>query len=365
MNLLHKIALTLIPGVGDILGKKLVSACGSADAVFTEKKGVLLKVERIGEQLANSIIENRSKALELAAREIEFINKYKITALFYTDEQYPYRLRECIDGPLMIYFKGNADLNHPKIISIVGTRRATQYGKDFCEKFIEDLKDMDVLIISGLAYGIDTCAHKSSLENGLNTIAVLAHSLDRIYPPLNKTLAERMLNQGGLLADYPSGTKPDKENFPSRNRIIAGLSDAVVVIESGMKGGALITAKIANSYNRDVFAVPGNIGNYFSEGCNFLIKTNQASLLQSAEDIGYLMGWTQNVKKQAVQRKLMIELTPDQEKIMAVIQENGEASIDRICEVTNINISLVANALLNLEFEGLIKTLPGKIYKLI
>ncbi len=365
MGLLHQIALTFIPGVGDVTGKKLIAVCGSAEAVFTEKKSALLKAERVGDQVAGSIVENRTRALDRASREIEFINRYKISVCAFTDKQYPSRLRECIDGPMVIYYKGNADLNHPKIVSLVGTRRATPYGKDICEKIILGLKSMDVMVISGLAYGIDTCAHKNSLENGLKTVAVLAHGLDRIYPPLNKTLAERMLHQGGLLTDFPSGTNPDRENFPSRNRIIAGLSDAVIVVEAGMKGGALITAEIANSYNRDVFSVPGNIGNYFSEGCNFLIKTNRAALLQSADDIMYMMGWAENVKKPAVQRKLMIELSPDQEKIMSVIQENGEASIDRLCDETNLSPTLVANALLNLEFEGLIKTLPGKMYRLV
>jgi DNA processing protein len=248
---------------------------------------------------------------------------------------------------------------------VVGTRRATNYGKEICEKIIDGLKNLDVLVVSGLAYGIDTCAHKTALDRGLQSIAVLAHGLDRIYPPLNKSLAERMLSQGGLLSDFPSGTNPDRENFPSRNRIIAGLADATIVVEAGMKGGALITAEIANSYNRDVFSVPGNLGNYYSDGCNFLIKTNRAALLQSAEDIKYIMNWGEPVKNQVVQRKLMIELSPAQEKIVEVLQHNGEASIDRLCDETAISPALVANALLNLEFEGIIKTLPGKMYKLV
>jgi len=365
MSLLHQIALTFIPGVGDVLGKKLVAVCGSPEAVFTEKRSALLKAERVGELIVNSIVEHREGALELAGKELEFISRFRIKALFYTDKEYPSRLKECIDGPLMVYFKGTADLNHPRIIAVVGTRRATHYGKEICEKIIEGLKNLDVLVISGLAYGIDTCAHKSALDHGLNSIAILAHGLDRIYPPLNKSLAERMIHQGGLLTDFPSGTNPDRENFPSRNRIIAGLADATIVVEAGMKGGALITAEIANSYNRDVFAVPGNVGNYFSEGCNFLIKTNKAALLQSAEDVKYIMNWGDTVKPHAVQKKLMIELTPDQEKIVEVLQNNPEASIDRLCSETAISPALVANALLNLEFEGIVKTLPGKMYKLL
>lgn len=365
MSLLHQIALTFIPGVGDVLGKKLLAVCGSSEAVFTEKRKTLLKAERVGERIVNSIIEHRKQALELAEKELEFIHRYKIKAIFYTHQEYPSRLKECVDGPLMIYFKGNADLNHPRIVAVVGTRRATHYGKENCEKLIEGLKNLDVLVISGLAYGIDTCAHKSALNNGLNTIAVLAHGLDRIYPPLNKPLAERMLRQGGLLTDFPSDTNPDRENFPSRNRIIAGLADATIVLEAGMKGGALITAEIANSYNRDVFTLPGNLGNYYSEGCNFLIKTNRAVLLQSAEDVKYIMGWGEPAKPQPRQKKLMIELNPDQEKIVEVLQANGEASIDRLCSETAISPALLANALLNLEFDGIVKTLPGKLYKLL
>jgi len=358
-------ALTYIPGVGNVIGKKLMAVCGSAEAVFTEKKSALLKAERVGELIVNSIMQHRILALEKAAKELEFIQRYKIKTLFYTDKDYPSRLKECVDGPILVYFKGNANLNHPRIVAVVGTRRATHYGKEMCEKIIEGLKNLDVLVVSGLAYGIDTYAHKTALDRGLQSIAVLAHGLDRIYPPLNKSLAERMLNQGGLLSDFPSGTNPDRENFPARNRIIAGIADATIVIESGLKGGALITAEIANSYNRDVFSVPGNIGNYYSEGCNFLIKSNRAALLQSAEDIKYIMNWGEPVKNKVVQRKLMIELSPEQEKIVEVLKNNAEASIDRLCNETAISPALVANALLNLEFEGIIKTLPGKMYKLV
>jgi DNA processing protein len=365
MSLLHQIALTFIPGVGNVTGKKLMAVCGSAEAIFTEKKSALLKAERVGELIVNSIMQHRMLALEKAGKELEFIQRYKIKTLFYTDKDFPSRLKECVDGPILVYFKGNANLNHPRIVAVVGTRRATHYGKEMCEKIIEGLKNLDVLVVSGLAYGIDTCAHKTALDRGLQSIAVLAHGLDRIYPPLNKSLAERMLNQGGLLSDFPSGTNPDRENFPSRNRIIAGIADATIVIEAGLKGGALITAEIANSYNRDVFSVPGNIGNYYSEGCNFLIKTNRAALLQSAEDIKYIMNWGEPAQNKVVQRKLMIELSPAQEKIVEVLQNNAEASIDRLCDETAISPALVANALLNLEFEGIIKTLPGKMYKLV
>jgi DNA processing protein len=365
MSLLHQIALTFLPGVGDVITKKLLSVCGSPEAVFTEKPQVLLKAERVGDQIVNSIVVHRQQALKRAAEEIEFISRYNIQPLFYTDAAYPSRLRECIDGPALLYYKGSANLNHPHIIAMVGTRRATNYGKEVCQRLIGELKTLDVLVISGLAYGIDTCAHKAALDQGLGTIAVLAHGLDRIYPPMNKPLAQRMLQQGGLLTDFPVRTNPDRENFPSRNRIIAGLADAVVVVEAGKKGGALITADIANSYNRDVFSVPGNLGNTFSEGCNFLIKTNRAVLVESAADIKYIMGWGDPVKPKAVQKKLMIELSPEEEKIIEIIQENGEASIDRLCNESGTSPALVAKAILSLELEGIVKTLPGKMYKLL
>jgi len=365
MSLLHQIALSFVPGVGDIIAKKLIGVCGSPEAVFTEKKKVLLKADRVGEAIVGSIIDNKDHALEMAARELEFVNKYRIRTFFYTDDDYPLRLKECIDSPLLLYFKGNADLNHQRIIAVVGTRRATNYGKEICEKLVEGLKDPGVLVVSGLAYGIDTCAHKAALENGMETVAVLAHGMDRIYPPMNKSLAERMLHQGCLVTDFPSGTNPDRENFPSRNRIIAGLADATIVVEAGMKGGALITAEIANSYNRDVFSVPGNLGNYYSEGCNFLIKTNRALLVQSAEDIKYIMNWDGARKPQVVQKKLMIDLTPEQQKIIEILEQNSETGIDKLCYESSLSPAVVANALLNLEFEGIVKSLPGKMYKLL
>lgn len=365
MSLLYQVALTFVPGVGDVIAKKLIAVCGSPEAVFTEKKKALLKADRVGEAIVGSIFENKDLALEMAARELEFVNKYRIRTLFYTDEDYPVRLKECVDGPLLLYYKGNADLNCERIIAVVGTRRATHYGKEICEKLVEGLKDPGVLVVSGLAYGIDTCAHKAALENNLQTVAVLAHGLDRIYPATNKSLAERMLHQGGLLTDFPSGTNPDRENFPSRNRIIAGLADATIIVEAGIKGGALITAEIANSYNRDVFSVPGNIGNYYSEGCNFLIKTNRASLVQSAHDIKYIMNWGEIQKPQAVQKKLMIELTPEQERIIEILKQNGETGIDKLCHESSLSPAIVANALLTLEFEGIVKALPGKMFKLL
>lgn len=364
-TLLYQIAITLLPGVGDINARKLISFTGSPEAVFVEKRSHLLRIPGMGEATVNLILSNR-KVLERAAREIEFIRKFKINTLFYTDPGYPERLKQCTDSPVLVYTLGNADLNKAKIVSIVGTRRATEYGKEICRKLVAGLVEHDVLVVSGLAYGIDTCAHKAALDEGLQTTGVLAHGLDRVYPPLNKALAQRMIGQGGLITEFISETNPDRENFPKRNRVIAGLADATVVIEAGSKGGALITADISNSYNRDVFAVPGRIGDPVSEGCNNLIKTNRAALLQSAADICYIMGWDKKkVNNVPVQRSLFINLEPDQETAIAILKEYGDCSLDKICLTSGLQTSKVASALLSLEFEGIVRCLPGKIYRLI
>jgi DNA processing protein len=360
--LLHQIGITLIPGVGDINGRKLISYCGGVEAVFKEKKTALLKIPGIGSSTVNSIISQ--SVLKRAEEEIAFIDKHRISPLFYLDKSFPRRLNHCADAPLMVYYKGNADLNSEKIVSIVGTRRATDYGRRICNEIIEELATLDILVVSGLAYGIDTCAHKAALKNDLNTIGVLAHGLDRLYPADNRNLAKEMGKQGGLLTEFLSNTIPDRENFPKRNRIVAGLADAVIVIESAARGGALITAGIANSYNRDVFAVPGKLHSKYSEGCNMLIKTNSAALMQSAADVILMMQWQPESKKPAKQRKLFVELSPDQEKIVEILKENEETHIDDITINSGFTGSKIAAVLLNLEFDGVVSSLPGKMYRL-
>jgi len=359
-KLIYQIGLTLIRGIGDVNGKKLVAYCGSPEAIFKESTSALLKIPGIGKSTVNSI--KSQKVLDHAESEIEFINKFKITPLFYTDPDYPARLLNCEDNPLMLYYKGNADVNSQRVIAIVGTRRATNYGKSRCEEIIDDLKNRNVLVVSGLAYGIDSCAHRSSLELGMNTIGVLGHGLDRIYPAYNRKLAEKMIDQGGLLTEFTSDTKPDRENFPKRNRIVAGMADAVLVVESDRKGGALITAEIGNSYNRDVFAVPGRIGDDYSRGCHFLIKTNRAALVESGNDIAYMMGWEDIIVEKKTQKELFVNLSDEEKLIMKTILENEELAIDQITIKTKLNTSKVAASLLNLEFEGLVKSLPGKLY---
>ncbi|MDD5571143.1 MAG: DNA-processing protein DprA [Bacteroidales bacterium] len=362
--LIYKIGITLIPGVGDITAKKLIAYCGGVENVFREKKAHLVKIPGIKDAIAKSIITQN--VLKRAEEEVGFIEKYKISPLFFLDKEYPERLKNCSDSPIMLYYKGNANLNVPKTLAIVGTRNATSYGKEICKKIIEELSSLDVFIVSGLAYGIDICSHKAALDNNLKTLAVLGHGLDTIYPSVHKPVAEKMIRNGGILTEFISKTKPDVPNFPKRNRIIAGMADAVLVMETKERGGSLITAEIANSYNRDVFAVPGKINDEYSRGCHYLIKTNKAALVESANDIIYFMNWEdKKSKKGNIQKKLFVELTDDEKIIMNLLNENESLPIDVICYKTELGHGRISAALLNLEFSGLLKSLPGKIYKRI
>jgi len=361
-NLLYKIGISLIPGVGDVNGKKLINYCGNAEAVFSSSRKALMAIPGIGQTTVNSILNQ--KILDRAARELDFLMQHQIKALFYEDADYPQRLLNCYDHPLMLFYKGKADLNHSRIISFVGTRKATDYGRSRCKELLDGLKEKEILLVSGLAYGIDACAHHQAVDLDIPTVGVLGHGLDRLYPAQHKKLAENMLAQGGgLLTEFLSKTIPDRENFPRRNRIVAGMSDAVVVIESDLKGGALITAELANSYNRDVFALPGRIGDRYSRGCNFFIKTNKAALIQSSDDISYIMGWDDRRRKEKRQTELFIELSEEEKYILSMIQATGSMGIDQLVIQSGINPSKVASALLNMEFSGLILSLPGKQYK--
>lgn len=359
----YKIGITLIPGIGDVLAKNLISYCGSIEGVFKEKKAKLQKIPGIGLVLADAI--RNHNVLERAEQEIKFIEKYKIAPLFYLDDDYPQRLKHCHDSPVMLYYKGKADLNSKRIVSVVGTRNATLYGKKICQDLINGLADHDVLIASGLAYGVDICAHKAALTNDLPTIGVLAHGLDKIYPAAHRSTAEKMLVKGGLLTEFLSQTQPDRENFPKRNRIVAGMADATIVIESKDEGGSLITADIANSYNRDVFAFPGKVDDEYSVGCNRLIKNNKAALIESATDVLRLMGWEkQKQKKKTVQQKsLFLNLSPEEEMVVGILREKP-VGIDELCYAAKLNMSKVSMLLLNLELTGVVRSLPGKVYSL-
>jgi DNA processing protein len=362
MSLVHKIALTLIKGVGPLHAKNLLLKFGSAEAVFSATKSQILNIEGIGEGRANAIIS--TNAVKQAEQHLDFIEKHNIDVLFYGDENYPKRLRNCYDSPLVLYYKGTSNLNHPRIVSVVGTRKATSYGKQLCKQLIEVLKPYDVIVVSGLAHGIDSAAHKESLNYQVPTVGVLGHGLDRIYPAVHKELTLKMVHNGGLLTEFLPGTIPDRENFPKRNRIIAGIADVTVVVEASLKGGALITAEIANSYNKDVYAFPGRINDEFSEGCNFLIKTNRAGLINDPKDLIYYLGWDDKpVVKAPQQVQLPINLSKEEQCLMQALQ-NQPLGIDDLCFALNLPQSKLAMHLLTLEMQGFLICLPGKIYKL-
>ena len=361
-ELKYKIGIGLIPGVGDILAKKLISYCGGVEAVFKEKKAALTKIPNVGETLAASI--TGQDILKKADKEVDYIFKHHIRYSFYLDDDYPVRLKNCPDSPVIFFYKGDVDFKHPKIVSIVGTRRATQYGKDLCNRLVDELCKYNhhPVVVSGLAFGIDICAHRAALRNGLPTIAVLGHGLAQLYPAAHAATAREIAGQGALLTEFLSDSGIDRNNFVRRNRLIAGLSDLTIVVESYIRGGALITADIANSYNRDVFACPGRLSDDSSAGCNWLIKTNKASLLQSVADIEYLMGWDKQ-QKAPVQRELFPEISPEEEAIMKILRETGECPIDSLGVALQMPVSKASTLLLNLELSGLVRSLPGKVYQ--
>jgi len=361
----YRIGLTLIKGVGRILGRNLVTLVGNEEDVFKEKNKLLRKISGIGSHIINEI--KNPEVLRRAEKEAEFVVKNKIRTFFFTDSDYPFRLKECIDAPILLYYKGNADLNVAKAVSMVGTRHASIYGKEFCDNFISDIsrKYPDAIIVSGLAYGIDIHSHRGALKNGLNTIAVLAHGLDRIYPYEHRKTATEIIQQGGLLTEYPSETQPDKFNFVTRNSIIAGMSDATVVVESAAKGGSLITAEIANAYDRDVFAVPGRISDPSFKGCLNLIKNHKADLLESFSDLETSLGWDNktNNKKIAIQQQLQfLDLTEEQSTVISALSDD-DMHVNQLAVKSNIPIHQLSFVLLELELKNLIKPIPGGIYK--
>lgn len=364
VSLRNKIALGLIPGIGDINARKLVAHFGSVEAIFSESYSSLLKIPGIGSGLARYISDH--SYLEAAEKESEFVTKNGIRTYFYLDNDYPFRLRQCEDSPVVFFFKGDCDLNSMKILSMVGTRNATSRGKEMCEKIIGGLATSwpDVIIVSGLAYGIDIACHKAALLHNLVTIGVLAHGIRTIYPSIHESVAKNMTNKGGLLTDFVSDALPERNNFLKRNRIIAGLSDATVVVESGIKGGALITADIANSYNRDVFAVPGRPEDQWSQGCNNLIKSNKATLVESAADIQFFLNWIPEKPEQPVQRTLFSDMDETEKSIFELVMKEGEPTIDSICRDLEIPVYKLSAILLAMEFKGILKCFPGNIYRI-
>lgn len=360
----YKIGISQIPGIGSIIAKKLIAYTGSVEAVFKEKKKSLLKVPGIGETLAQVIVKHQN--LEKAEAEIEFIRKFDIKYFFYLDEAYPSRLRQCTDAPIILFYKGNLDFNRDKVISIVGTRNATDYGKEMTSKLVEELanRHKGTIVVSGLAYGIDICAHRAALKNHIPTVAVLAHGLSTLYPAVHRNTAKEIVSNGALVTDFTSDMQPERNNFIKRNRIIAGLADATIVVESGAEGGALITADLANSYNRDVFAVPGRVSDPWSKGCNKLIKTNKAAIIESVEDLEYFMGWDSE-KAEPRQMTLFQNLTDEEQVIVNLLKDENNLMIDIMCLRADMPVNQLSSILLKLEFMGLIKSLPGKVYRLV
>lgn len=360
---LSLLALHFIPGLGDYLIRQLVSYCGSAERVFQTPKGKLLKIPGVGQKTAG-LIESHA-AFERAEKEIIRCEQRNVSLVFFSDKNYPHRLRSVEDAPTLLYVKGNVNLDHPRTVGIVGTRRATNYGRQCIEELVEGLVAYDTMIVSGLAYGIDILAHKNALDCNLPTVAILGSGVDVIYPSPHAEVARRMEANGGIISEQPLGTKPDAHNFPARNRIIAALSDALVVVEAGETGGALITAEIANSYNKDVFAFPGNIGQSYSYGCNQLIKTNKANLITSSADLEYMMNWNSDAPSQAKPGLNLDGYPEDERKVMSTLFENGGTLvIDELSWKSNFPVGQLASILLNLEFRGAVQALPGKLYRI-
>ena len=366
---IYQVALSMLPLVGGALAKQLINYCGSAEAVFRSPVRHLQRIPGIGEKIISGI-RNASGILDRAEKEIESCRKHGITILAYSDEAYPERLRQIYDAPVVLYYQGSVDLNHARMISIVGTRQATAYGREVVSQLLDEIRAYQPVIVSGLAYGIDISVHRTSLSLGLPTIGVMGSGMDIIYPAVHKKEAEAMKTEGGILTENPLGTKPDARKFPARNRIIAALCDATLVIEAAEKGGALITANLANDYDREVFAVPGNWGQAYSQGCNKLIREHKAHILSRPKDVVEMLNWDQEVgdvsAKELVPPKITIEIDSEEKTVVDALNEKNEAVLfDALSWHTQMPVNKLASVLLSLEFKGIVKSLPGKKYQLI
>ncbi len=358
------LALHFIPGLGDYTIRQLVSYCGSADKVFKTPKGKLLKIPGIGEVTAKVV--HHGQPFATAEKEIRKAERENVRLIFYTDESYPSRLKQIDDAPTLLYVKGNVDFEVRKTVGIVGTRRSTDYGRQCTADLIAGLVPHHALIVSGLAYGIDIQAHKQAINYNLATIGIMGSGIDVIYPPAHTDVVKKMLPCGGIVTEHPFATKPDAHNFPARNRIIAALSDALVVVEAAERGGALITVDIANSYNKDVFAFPGNIGRSFSEGCNNLIKSNRAHLITSIKDLEFVMNWDLRKPESKKKAPLDLDMFTEEERVVLklLIEFNNQMMLDELSWRSAISISRLASILLSLELKGVVSAHPGKVFKL-
>ncbi len=363
---LYQIALTLLPQVGAVTARTLVSYCGGAEEVFRTPRKQLLKIPGIGPVVASGIAE-ADAALRQAEVELVFLEKNGIDVLFYTDPRYPDRLRHHNDSPVLLFFKGQSleRLNAPYIVSVVGTRQPTDYGRTVCEELVEGLKQYDAVVVSGLAFGIDVTAHRKALSLDLTTFAVLGSGLGRIYPSQHRAVAQRILENGGLLTEFTHQVGPEREHFPMRNRIIASLCDAVVVVETAHTGGSIITAKLAHSYGREIFAVPGRLRDSKSAGCNELIRSEVARLITSAADIAQSLGWREKDSAVGVQQVLFADLSADEQQLVNILKKHPQLSIDALAAAAQSTPGKLAALLLQLEFKGLVRTLPGMRYELV
>lgn len=363
-ELVHLLALLKVDGVGDIVAKKLLNHFTTAENIFKAKANQLESIDGIGRVLIKNLKDK--SVFTLAEAELKFIKENDINCLYYQDEKYPDRLKHCIDGPILLFTSGNIDFNNRKVISIVGTREITSYGTEFCKKFIEDLAPLNPIIVSGFAYGVDIVAHKMAMDLGLQTIGVVAHGLNQVYPKVHKKYIAKMEQNGGFMTEFWSNSNPEKENFVKRNRIVAGISEATIVIESAEKGGSLITANLANDYNRDVFAVPGRTSDKFSQGCNNLIKTQKAHLLTSAADLIYILNWElKQDETKVIQKQLFVSLENDEQKIYDYLQKNGKQLLDVIALDCDFPVFRISSILLNMELKGVVRPLPGKLFEAV
>lgn len=361
-DLIFKIALTLVPKVGPVTARQLLSYAGSPEEVFRSSKRALMRIPGIGPSIAESICSQ--SVLHDAEKELQTLMRHGVKPVFITDEGYPGRLRHFPDSPLLLFFQGSADLNPARCISVIGTRKPTPYGIAFCETLLQELWPFCPTIVSGLAYGIDITAHRKATELGLPTIGVMAHGHGHFYPPDHRAVGRRMVENGGLLSEYTYHTSAEKEYFPLRNRIVAGICDALLVVETGPEGGSMITAQFANDYNKDVFAVPGRARDVASAGCNLLIKTHRAHLLESASDLVQAMSWDQDQRREGIQQLLFETLEPEEKKIVDLLRQNGEVAVDDLVAWSGHTSGTLAALLLGLELKGILKSLPGKRYAL-
>ncbi len=361
-EIFYQLALTYVPGIGTKTGRVLLEHFGNAVTIFKRPIKELNNICKIGETKIKGFKDE--EVLKKAERELAFVLKNDLDALYH-NHNFPKRLSNCSDAPLLLFYKGNANLDAAKVVAIVGTRKNTDYGHKLCEELVEGLRSLEnVLVVSGLAFGIDAIAHKRCVQLGIPTVGVLGHGLDRVYPYIHKELAEQMTENGGLLTEFPSETLPDRTNFPMRNRIVAGMSDVTVVVESQAAGGALITAHMASGYNREVAAFPGRVNDCKSIGCNELIRTNIAGMITNAEDLAEMMNWNNEGRPKAVQKQLFINLTIDEQKIVDLLQTKDSVHADELFYGTGLANSQLAATLLQLEMQGLIKALPGKLYRM-